>query len=310
MLPKTDYDVIIVGGGPAGLTGGMYCGRAKLRTLIIEQATIGGTITNVERVENFPGFPDGISGSDLAARMTSQAIQFGAELKRTEVNGIELIGDIKCVNTSEDDYSAQTLIIASGARPKKLSIPGTKNVDDIKLSYCAFCDGSYFKDQNVAVIGGGESGITEALYLARLASKVTIIEILPKLGVTPILSQRAQNNSKIEILCSTVVESIDAKNNLRNITLKNTETGKLSTLRVSGVFVLIGRVPNTEYLKDLLALDSSGRIIVNRDMAINVPGIFAAGDIRSGSPGQLITAAADGAVAGLAAEKFLSLWPD
>ncbi|MBM4432660.1 MAG: FAD-binding protein [Chloroflexi bacterium] len=306
MNAHCDYDLIIIGGGPAGLTAGLYASRAKLSTAIIEKSTPGGRIANTELVENFPGFPQGISGSELSARMMSQLMQAGVAFIRTETTGVELRDELKYVNTAQGDYSAQALIIAGGCQPRKLGVPGEDELVGSGVSYCAFCDGNRFAGQPVAIIGGGDGGITEGLYMSRIASKVTIIEILPRLGAAKILQERARENPRMDILCSTKVETITTEGNMRVLRLKNTETGEKSSLEVSGIFVLIGLVPATAYLKGLVELDDDGFIKVKGNLETSVPGIFAAGDIRSGSSRQAIAAAGDGATAALSAEKFIT----
>lgn len=307
MYVNSDYDLIIIGSGPAGLTAGLYASRAKLSTVIIEKETLGGRITNAELVENFPGFPQGTSGSELSAGMMSQVMQAGVEFMRTEVTGVEPGDNLKRVNTTQGDYSALALIIAGGCQPKKLGVPGEDELVGSGVSYCAMCDGNYFAGQHVAVIGGSDGGITEGLYMTRIASKVTVIEILPRLGAARILQERARENPKMNILCSTTVETITTDGDMKSLSLRNVETNEKSVLKVSGIFVLVGLKPETEYLRGLVELDSEGYIIVTSSLETSVPGIFAAGDIRSGSSKQAITAAGDGATAALSAEKFITL---
>lgn len=299
------YQVIIVGGGPAGLSAGLYATRAGLSTLLIEKGILGGQITTTDIVENYPGFPEGIPGFELGRLMAEQAVKFGLEILNAEVLGVQVSGPNKMVNTSAGDYVAQALILASGSEYIKLDVPGGELVGK-GVSYCATCDGPLFKNKAVAVVGGGDTGITEALFLAKLAAKVIVIEFLPKLGATNVLQQRAFANPKMEISCDTVVESIVGNDRVRELKLRNVKTGEASSLEVDGVFIAVGLRPNTGYVKGLLALTPGGFIPVNDSMETEIPGVFAAGDIRYNSVRQVVTAAADGAVAALSAERYLS----
>jgi thioredoxin reductase (NADPH) len=299
------YQVIIVGGGPAGLSAGLYATRAGLSTLLIEKGILGGQITTTDIVENYPGFPEGISGFELGRLLAEQAVKFGLEILNAEVLEVQVSGPDKMVNTSAGDYVAQALILASGSDYVKLDVPGGELVGK-GVSYCATCDGPLFKNKVVAVVGGGDTGITEALFLAKLAAKVIVIELLPKLGATQVLQQRAFANPKMEISCDTVVESIVGNDRVRGLKLRNVKTGEVSSLEVDGVFVAVGLRPNTGYVKGLLALTPGGFIRVNDRMETEIPGVFAAGDIRYNSVRQVVTGAADGAVAALSAERYLS----
>jgi thioredoxin reductase (NADPH) len=304
----SNYDLIIIGSGPAGLTAALYAARARLNTVIFEKDAFGGSIINAELIENFPGFPNGISGSKLIANLMSQVMQYGVELKKTEVTGIELMGELKWVNTTEGNYSAKAVIIAGGARPKKLGIPGEEQFGGSAVFYCAMCDGNRFVDKEVAIVGGGDGGITEGLYMTRIASKVTVIEILPELRAARVLQEKARSNPKMETLCSTTVEKItESDGGMKNLNLRNVETGDKLNLKVSGIFIVAGLDPQTEYLKGTIDLDHLGHIVVNESLETSVTGIFAAGDIRCGSSKQAITAAGDGAAVALAAEKFIGL---
>ncbi|MFC2059265.1 NAD(P)/FAD-dependent oxidoreductase [Chloroflexota bacterium] len=300
------YDVIIIGGGPAGLTAGIYTGRAKLRTLLIEKGSFGGEITNAELVENYPGFTDGISGAELGAMMATQAMNYGVEIRLAEVRGVNAEGKQVVVTTSDGDFTARALIIASGAEPLRLDVPGENRFAGSDVSYCAMCDAPRFKDRVVAVAGGGDAGITEALHLAKFASKVTVIEIMPHLNATMVLQERANAEPKIDFLCGTKIESIEGEERLSAIKIQDAKTGQTSDLEVSGLLIRIGVRPNTEYLKGVVPLDEMNQVIVNDRMETEVPGIFAAGDIRHDSARQVITAAGDGAMAAISAEKFLS----
>ena len=300
------YQLIIIGGGPAGLSAGLYASRSKLDTLLIEKAGLGGQILNAEMVENYPGFPHGISGAELGALIAQQATKYGLPTAFAEVQGIEIRGAEKIVSTSEGQYRAKALIIAAGSEYSKLGVPGEEEFTGRGVSYCAMCDGAFFRDQVVAVVGGGNVALNDALFLTRFATKVIVIHRRDQLRATKILQDRAFANPRIEFLWDTVVESIIGDKLVREIRLRNVKTGKGSSLEVSGVFVAVGLRPNTGYLKGLLTLDEGGFIPVNNQMETEVPGVFAAGDIRAGSIRQVVSAAGDGATAAIAAERFLS----
>ena len=301
-----DHDIIVIGGGPAGLTAGLYAGRSGLKTLLIERGVIGGLIINAERVENYPGFPEGISGVDLTSGMAEQAMKYGVITLMAEVTGIELVGDKKFVGTSEGDYVARAVIITSGSDNRRLGIPGEEEFTGRGVSYCANCDGAFFRDQRVAVIGGGDSAIEEALFLTRFASKVAVIHRRDQLRASKVLQDRAFSNPKIELMWDTVPEEIIGESAVKCLKLRNVKSGERSTLDVQGVFIYVGQKPNTDYLKGLLHLDEAGQVIVSQRMETNIPGIFAAGDIRQNAARQVISAAGDGATAAISANKYLS----
>ena len=303
---ERSYQLIIIGGGPAGLSAGLYASRSKLDTLLIEKAGLGGQILNAEMVENYPGFPQGISGSELGALIAQQATKYGLPTVFAEVQGIEIRGGEKVVSTSEGQYLAKAVIIAGGSEYSKLGVPGEEGFTGRGVSYCAMCDGAFFRDQVVAVVGGGDVALNDALFLTRFATKVIVIHRRDQLRATRILQDRAFANPRIEFLWDTVVESITGDKLVGEIRLRNVKTGKGSNLVVSGIFVAVGLRPNTGYLKGLLKLDEEGFIPVNNQMETEVPGIFAAGDIRVGSIRQVVSAAGDGATAAIAAERFLS----
>lgn len=300
------YQLIIVGGGPAGLSAGLYASRSKLDTLLIEKAVLGGQILNAEMVENYPGFPQGISGSELGALIAQQAAKYGLPTAFAEVQGIEIRGGEKILSTSEGQYRAKAVIIAGGSEYSKLGVAGEEEFTGKGVSYCAMCDGAFFREQVVAVVGGGNVALNDALFLTRFASKVIVIHRRDQLRATKILQDKAFANPKIKFLWDTVVESITGDKLVKEIRLRNVKTGKGSSLEVSGVFVAVGLRPNTGYLKGLLKLDAGGFILVNGQMETGVPGVFAAGDIRAGSIRQVVSAAGDGATAAIAAERFLS----
>jgi len=305
LTSEREYDVVIIGGGPAGLSAGLYAARARLRSLLVERAVPGGLIVNAGLVENYPGFPQGISGLELAELMSQQATKFGLETLTAEVTRLELRGEQKVVTTTEGNLVAKAVIIASGSDRVKLGVPGEEEFTGRGVSYCAICDGALFQDQPVAVVGGGNAAINEALDLSKFASRVTVIHRRQELRATRILQERALAHPKIEFRWNTVVEAIEGREVVERLRLRHVSSGEKSILEVSGVFIAIGFKPNTGYLQGVLSLDSAGAIITNERMETNVPGIFAAGDIRSGSIRQVVSAAGDGAVAATQAERYI-----
>lgn len=302
---KKEYDVIIIGGGPAGLTAGLYSARDRLSSLLIEKRIIGGKITEAERVDNYPGFPEGISGLELTRLMHEQATKYSLKSIFTEVTSIEIDGEQKVIKTTDGDFVARAVIVAGGSERVKLGIPGEKEFTGKGVSYCATCDGPFFTDKPVAVIGGGNAAIYEALHLTKFASKVTVLHRRDQLRAFAIVQEKAFAEPKIEFLLNTVIEAIEGKDFVQKLKLRQVITGEESFLEVAGVFMAVGLKPNTEYLADILPLDEQGRIIVDAGMQTKIPGIFAAGDIRSGSIRQTIAVAGDGATAAVSAKKFI-----
>jgi thioredoxin reductase (NADPH) len=300
-----NYEVIIIGGGPAGLTAGTYTTRARLGSLLIEKELIGGQIVNAEIVENYPGFPEGIGGFELTQLMHQQATKFGLETLTARVTGLKLEGGQKVVKTTEGDFAAKVVIIAGGSERQKLGVPGEEEFTGRGVSYCATCDGALFRDQPVALVGGGNAAISEALHLARFASKVTVIHRRRQLRATRILQERAFTEANIEFQWDSTVDGIEGEGVVQKIRLNQVPNGEKSILEVAGIFIAIGFKPDTDYLKGILPLDDAGHIITDESMETEVPGILAAGDIRHNSARQAITAAGDGATAALSAEKFL-----
>ncbi len=299
-----EYEVIIIGGGPAGLSAGLYTSRARLNSLLIEKDLAGGQIVNAERVENYPGFPEGISGLELAQLMHQQAAKYGLETLLAEATDIELKEGQKVVKTTEGNFIAKAVIIASGSERDKLGIPGEKEFTGKGVSYCAICDAAFFKEQPVAVIGGGDAAITEALHLTQFASRIIVIHRRHQLRASRILQEKAIAEPKIEFLWDTVVEEIEGEEVVKRLSLRNVITGEKSTSDVAGIFVSIGFKPNTAYLKKILSLDATSHINTNEKMETEIPGIFAAGDIRYNSARQAVTAAGDGVTAAIYSEKF------
>jgi len=312
---EADYEVIIVGCGPAGLAAGLYAARSGLKALLLGNEAAGGYMRGIEKVENYPGFPDGVSGAKLGLEMMKQAMKYGLQFKLAKVEEIELKNDYKIIKatlikageTEEVSYLTKTVIIAGGAHPKKLGVPGENEFAGKGVSYCGVCDAPQFTERVVALAGGGDAGLTEALYLTRLASEIIIIELVPQLTASKILQDRVFANPKIKICCGTRIEAITGDDHVRELDLFNVLTSEKTKLPVGGVLVRIGLEPNTGYLKSLLSLDSEGYILVNENLETSVPGIFAAGDIRHGSARQIATAVGDGVTAALSADRLIKL---
>ena len=298
--------MVIIGGGPAGLTAGLYCARSRFKTLLIELGMIGGKITNAERVENYPGFPKGISGIELGQFIHEQATSYGLETLLAEVSTVVPGQKHNLINSIEGNLIAESVIIASGSQFRKLGVPGEDRFIGKGVSYCATCDGPLFKGKTVAVIGGGDSAVAEALYLSKFASSVKVIHRRSQLRASRILDEKATAEPRIEFIWDTVVTEVEGDNVVRQLTLKNTKNDKISTLDSAGVFVAIGSKPNSAQWRGLLPLDEEGYIITNELMETKIPGVFAAGDVRHNSARQAITAAGDGATAAISAARFLS----
>jgi thioredoxin reductase (NADPH) len=303
---KKEYDVIIIGGGPAGLSAGIYTARARLSTLLIEKGGIGGQIINSEMVENYPGFTEGVSGIDLTQAMHQQAVKFGVETVYDEVTGIKIDGKQKKVATAQGEFTAKAIIIVGGAERQKLGVPGEAEFTGKGVSYCATCDGAFFRDKTVAVVGGGNAAATEAMELTKFASEVALIHRRNELRATPIMQERVKSHPKIKIYWDTVVLEILGDKAVEKLKLQNVKTKKETLLPVSGLFISVGSQPATGYLKGVLKLDAAGAIVTDEKLETSVPGIFAAGDIRSGSIRQVVSAAGDGAVAAVNAGKYIS----
>ncbi|MEW6231220.1 MAG: thioredoxin-disulfide reductase [Chloroflexota bacterium] len=299
------YNTLIIGGGPGGLTAGLYAARAGLRVVLLEKGLPGGQISTTFRVENYPGFPEGIGGPELGSVIEQQAAHFGVPIVLTEVTGVELGGQIKTVRATNGDYRGRTVIVATGANPAALNVPGEERLRGRGVSYCATCDGAFFRGKDVAVVGGGDAAVEEALFLTRLARKVTIVHRRDVLRAAKVAQDRAFADPKIEFRWDTVVDEILGQDEVRGLALRNVKTGARSELAVEGVFIYVGMRPNTQFLGGQLALDAQGYIIANEEMETNVPGVFAVGDVRRKRLRQVVTAVADGAIAATAADVYL-----
>lgn len=304
-MAEKNFEIIIIGGGPAGLTAGLYTSRAGLKSLLLEKGVFGGQITNAEHVENFPGFPQGISGIELGDLMREQAEKYNLKTESTEATQIAIQKNKIIIITTDDTFSTDALILAGGSVRKKLGVPGEALYLGKGVSYCATCDSAFFRDMPVVVVGGGDASLTEALHLAKHASTVTVIHRRRELRATRILQERAFADKKIRFVWNATVKSIEGDSLVKRVSLSNVETGSISQLETAGVFISIGFEPATELVKGIISLDEIGHIITDGKMETSVPGIFAAGDIRHNSARQAITAAGDGATAAINAQKYL-----
>ena len=298
------YDVIIIGGGPAGLSAGLYAGRGKLKTLLIEKETFGGQTATTHEVENYPGVLK-VTGPELSEIMREQVENFGVDIVKEGVVEVDFKSDIKVVKTYENEFKAKTVILAMGTKPR---LAGFKNENEFRsmgVSYCATCDGAFFEGLDIAVIGGGDSAITEALYLTRFAKTIKIIHRRKEFRAAKSLVKKAEDHEKIEFILDTVVEEAQGDGILENLILRNVINNEKSELTVSGCFVFVGLDPINDIIKDKIDLDDFGYVISGEDMKTNIPGVFVAGDLRQKNLRQIITAASDGAIASIMAEKYL-----
>ncbi len=301
------YDVAVIGSGPAGMTAGIYASRAMLKTIIFEKNAYGGLMALTDKLENWPG-EKSIAGYELAEKMHSQALDLGCNFASEEVQKIEKTGDkqfsIKTASGSE--FSAKTVIYAAGSVPRKAGIPGEKEFTGNGVSYCAVCDGAFYRGLKVAVLGGGDSALKEALYLTKFAEKVTIVHRREEFRAEKITQNEVRSNPKIDFALNSVAEKIEGKDFVEKIVVKNVKTGELSEIAVDGVFVFLGYIPETKPVEDLVKLAESGHIITDPECRTSTEGLFAAGDIREKLVRQVSTAVGDGAIAAVAAEHYLS----
>jgi len=301
-----ESQLVIVGGGPAGLTAGIYAGRARLATVLIEREIIGGQITYTPLLENYPGFPEGVSGNQIGELMEKQARAQGIEIVLDEVTVLEVRPEGKLVKTNGETYRARAVILAGGCRRLLINVPGEKEFTGRGVFYCATCDGPLYRNKAVVVVGGGDAAITEALYMTRFASSVTVVHRRSQLRASKVLQERAFAEPKMKFAWDSVVKEIKGDKMVTSVILQNVVTGQTSQIEAGGVLVAIGHVPNTEYLKGIVNLDEAGYIITDQMMATSVAGVFAAGDIRHNSIRQVVSAAGDGGTAAVAAERYIS----
>ncbi|MBI2871814.1 MAG: thioredoxin-disulfide reductase [Chloroflexi bacterium] len=301
-----EYDVVIVGGGAAGLSAALYSVRAMLKTVVLERIACGGQILLTGDIENYPGFPKGVQGPDLAQLYEEQARRFGAQIKLDEVESLDVAGPVKRVKGAEGEYTARAVIIATGGEHNKLGVPGEEEYAGRGVSYCATCDGNFFRDMDVVVVGGGDSALEEGLYLTRMVSSVTVVHRRDQLRASRILQQRALEDPKVRFQWNTVVKQIHGNGSVEGLSLEDVRTGETSQMKTGGIFIYIGFHPNTAFLKGLLAMDNGGHVVADLRMATSVPGVFACGDVRQFSDRQLGSAVGDGIVAALSAYRYLT----
>lgn len=301
-----EFDVVIVGGGAAGLTAGMYAARHGLKTALIEQLMGGNQIINVEKIENFPGFPQGISGAELGPLMQEQAMDAGVEFVMGEASEISLDEPYRVLTTTEDSYRAKALIITVGSSLRKLGIPGEEEFYGNGISHCATCDGPLFSGEVVGVVGGGDSAADEALTLTEYADKVVLFHRRDQLRAQKVLQDRLYSNSKIDVALNTVVESISGEQTINGVQVRNVITNLADRVNLSGLFIYVGLKPNTDFVQGIIKTDKGGHIPVNLWMETEVPGVYAAGDLRQHSASQLASAAGDGATAAVAAFRYIA----
>ncbi len=304
-IEEKEYDVIILGAGPAGITAGIYTGRALLKTLIIEEKMIGGEAASTDRIENYPGFPEGISGLELMDNMKKQAERFKTQFLMSTVHNIAVSEEKKTVTADQGEFSARTLIVATGSSPKSLGIPGEQEFKGRGISYCATCDAPFFKDKDIAVIGAGNSGIQESLFLLEYVRSIKIIEFLPHMTAEKILQERIKQKNNVTFYLNSKLRSINGSQTVESVTIEKRETGEKTELPVDGVFVWVGLKPNTELFKGVLNLDDYGFILTDEFLKTNIDGIFAAGDVRKKTLRQVATAVGDGALSAYSALQYI-----
>ena len=300
-----EYDLIIIGGGPAGLTAGLYAARSMLKVRLFEKEVVGGQTSITDIIENYPGFPKGISGFELTDKMREQAQEFGLELDMVEVTSVDFSGPVKKIVTPNGEFGAKAVIITTGVRPSRLDVPGAQELTGRGISYCATCDGPFFRNKKVMVIGGGNSAVEEALYLTKFASQVTIVHRRDQLRADKIVQKRAFDNEKVDFLLDSVITAVSGDGLVSGVTVKNVKTGEEKEVPADGIFVFVGNLPNTELFDGKLTLDERGYITTDESLMTSAAGVFAAGDVRYNLLKQVVVAAGEGALAAVSAEKYI-----
>ncbi len=304
------YDVVIIGAGPAGMAAAVYTGRSRLNTLVLEKGMPGGQILMTDFVENYPGFPEGVVPFELMEKFRKHVEKFGAKIETDEIKEIKKSGDLWHVVGNKSEYPARAVIIATGSNYRRLGLRSEAKLIGRGVSYCATCDGAFFKDKDIAVVGGGDNALTEALFLTKFCQSLKLIHRRDKFRAVKILQERVLTNEKIEVLWDSVVEEVIGEERIESITIKNVKDNTTSTMKVDGLFVSIGMDPNTEFVKELLELNEWGEIKVKKNMQTSQPGIFAAGDATDACPEQMATAVGTAVSAALAVDEYLSDYPD
>jgi thioredoxin reductase (NADPH) len=303
-------NVIIIGSGPAGLTAAIYTARANLKPLVFTGNEIGGQVSITNEVENYPGFPEGLTGPELVEKFQKQAERFGARIEYAEVTEIDFEVQPFRVKTYDNEYQAKAIVIATGASPRKLGVPGESEFTGRGVSYCATCDGFFFRDREIAVVGGGDSALEEGVFLTKFANHVRIIHRRDELRAGYTLQERAKRNQKIEFVWDTVVTEINGNGAVESVQVQNVKTGEASTLKVDGVFIYIGHYPNSHLFKDKLEMDEHGYLITDRNTRTSVPGVFAAGEIADPVFRQVVSSAGEGCKAAIQVERYLTALED
>ena len=307
-MSETIHDVIIVGSGPAGYTAAIYSARAELKPLVFEGSQFGGALMTTTDVENFPGFAEGMMGPDLMMQMREQAERFGADLRMEDVTGLELTGDIKTVRVGDDEYKARAVILAMGAAARYLGIPGEQEYLGRGVSSCATCDGFFFRDKPIVVVGGGDSAMEEATFLTKFGSSVTIVHRREEFRASKIMLERARENEKISFVLNTAVDEVvaGANGSVEKLKLRDTVTGETSEMETAAMFVAIGHDPRSELVRDQVEVDDDGYVLTGQTTATSIPGVFACGDLVDHRYRQAITAAGSGCSASIDAERWLA----
>ena len=304
-MTDVPYDVVVVGAGPAGLTAAIYGARAGLRMLVLERALPGGYVATTDLIENYPGFGEGIAGIELAERMKQHALRYGTTIVSAEVSAITKTDNILSLKAGQTEYTARAVIIATGTTPKKLNIPGEDELRGRGVSYCATCDGPLFRGRKIAVIGGGNSAIQEGLFLLKFVEHITFVEFMPQLTADKILQDQIKKDKRADFFLYHIPISINGKERVESITIRHRETRIEKTIEASGVFIYVGLSPFSQFVRGTVELDKFGFIVTNEKLETSVPGIYAAGDIRSDAIRQVVTACADGATALIRAQHYI-----